>query len=235
MYLIGCSLLALGLLFAVSGCVLTRYQWVEFPLCFVPIPVGILFAFVAAVVFLVSAFSLNKPLLAYLLALLGFLPMVVMLLLVGKGFTVPAIHDIATAPGELVFSHAPALRKTSDNALELSGDKLQQLIAAQQSTYGDLQPLMVSQAETVEVLFAYAVDQAGSMGWTLTRSSPPHSFEAVAETPLLRFRDDVLVVIREQGNQYRIDVRSASRVGKSDLGANYQRIKRFLAGVAQRL
>ena len=42
------------------------------------------------------------------------------------------------------------------------------------------------------------------------------------------FRDDVIVRITPAGNGSRVDVRSVSRVGRSDLGANARRIREFL-------
>lgn len=51
--------------------------------------------------------------------------------------------------------------------------------------------------------------------------------EAVATTALLRFRDDVAVEVRPSGAGSEVHMRSRSRVGKGDLGANAQRIERF--------
>ena len=52
--------------------------------------------------------------------------------------------------------------------------------------------------------------------------------DAVDRTFLLRLADDITVRIRPRADGARIDVRSASRIGRHDLGANAARIRRFL-------
>lgn len=71
--------------------------------------------------------------------------------------------------------------------------------------------------------------------WPRTRivTDEPDYLHAVVTTRLLRFRDDVEVVIDAAAG--RIDYRSASRVGYSDLGVNRRRMETFVAEVARRL
>jgi uncharacterized protein (DUF1499 family) len=52
--------------------------------------------------------------------------------------------------------------------------------------------------------------------------------ESVARTPIMGFRDDVVVRITPVGTGARVDVRSASRYGTSDFGANARRIRALL-------
>ena len=49
--------------------------------------------------------------------------------------------------------------------------------------------------------------------------------EAVARTPILGFRDDVVVRVRATTDGARIDVRSASRYGRHDFGTNAARVR----------
>jgi uncharacterized protein (DUF1499 family) len=73
------------------------------------------------------------------------------------------------------------------------------------------------------------------MGWELVASdSTAGRIEATATTPWFGFKDDVVVRVRPEGSGSRIDVRSVSRVGKSDVGANAKRIRAYLADVARR-
>jgi uncharacterized protein (DUF1499 family) len=51
--------------------------------------------------------------------------------------------------------------------------------------------------------------------------------EATARTPWFGFYDDVVVRVRAQGTGSRVDVRSVSRVGRSDVGMNAKRIREF--------
>jgi uncharacterized protein (DUF1499 family) len=73
-------------------------------------------------------------------------------------------------------------------------------------------------------------------GWQVTgEDAAAGRIEAVATSRLFRFRDDVVIRVQagpqEQGA--RIDVRSRSRIGQSDLGANAERIRAFLARVRE--
>ena len=52
--------------------------------------------------------------------------------------------------------------------------------------------------------------------------------EAVARTPIMGFRDDVVIRVSPIGPGTRIDVRSASRFGDHDFGANASRIRSML-------
>ena len=52
--------------------------------------------------------------------------------------------------------------------------------------------------------------------------------EAVARTPILGFRDDVVVRVRPTADGARIDVRSASRYGRHDLGTNAKRVRNLI-------
>ena len=60
------------------------------------------------------------------------------------------------------------------------------------------------------------------------------TFEAEDETPMFRFVDDVVVRVRPDGATAVIDIRSTSRVGVGDMGANADRIRRFRSLVTAR-
>ena len=55
--------------------------------------------------------------------------------------------------------------------------------------------------------------------------------ELVARTPIMGFRDDLAIRIRVDPDGARIDVRSASRYGRHDLGANASRIRSLLEDI----
>jgi len=79
--------------------------------------------------------------------------------------------------------------------------------------------------------FALAEKHARAQrGWSLRRVEPAQGLlTAVAVTSLLRFRDDVTVRVRSVANGCRVDMRSRSRLGRDDLGANAARIRRFFS------
>ena len=55
--------------------------------------------------------------------------------------------------------------------------------------------------------------------------------EAIARTPILGFRDDVVVRVRATSDGARIDVRSASRYGRHDFGTNAARVRNLIDDV----
>jgi hypothetical protein len=74
-----------------------------------------------------------------------------------------------------------------------------------------------------------AIDTAEELGWFITYRSPAEGrFDAQDRTALFRFIDDVTVRVRPLGTGSEIDLRSKSRDGKGDLGANAARIRRFI-------
>lgn len=52
--------------------------------------------------------------------------------------------------------------------------------------------------------------------------------EATIRTPLFGFRDAVVIRVTEEGEAAYVDMRSASGFGEADLGANANRIKKFM-------
>jgi uncharacterized protein (DUF1499 family) len=74
---------------------------------------------------------------------------------------------------------------------------------------------------------------AAALGWQVVDQIPPGGragigrVDAVARTLIMGFPDDITVRIRPLAAQTRIDIRSASRFGRHDFGANAQRIQRF--------
>ena len=71
---------------------------------------------------------------------------------------------------------------------------------------------------------------ARARGWNIVTSDAGAGIlEATHTSPWWGFKDDVAIRIREaEGNTTRVDMRSISRVGGSDLGANARRITAFL-------
>jgi uncharacterized protein (DUF1499 family) len=67
------------------------------------------------------------------------------------------------------------------------------------------------------------------MGWDIVAADAPAGrIEATATTRWFGFKDDVVVRIEPAGEGSRIDVRSVSRVGGSDVGTNAKRIRAYL-------
>jgi len=100
----------------------------------------------------------------------------------------------------------------------------------QQLGYPGLGPLQL--ALPPAQAFARALAATRAMGLEVaTADEKAGRIEAVATTRWFGFQDDVVVRIAPLGAGSRIDVRSKSRVGRSDLGANAARIQEFLTRV----
>lgn len=103
---------------------------------------------------------------------------------------------------------------------------------AQRGAYARIAPLTLDIPP--EAAFALVQKAAANRGWRTIEAVKPGGriglgrLEAVDRTFLLRIPDDVTIRIRPRADGTRIDVRSASRIGRHDLGANAVRIRRFL-------
>ena len=116
------------------------------------------------------------------------------------------------------------LRKDATNSADYGGPE----IAAQQhAAYSDIQPLILSIPS--QQAFSQALQAAEAMGWAIVATNPADGrIEATDTTFWFGFKDDIVVRIQAQGDGSRVDVRSVSRVGKSDVGTNAQRIRAYL-------
>ncbi len=142
--------------------------------------------------------------------------------------SVPAIHDITTDlddPPPLVA--ILPLRAGAPNTAAYGGD----VVARQQrQAYPDIGPLFIT-LEPTEA-FARALAASEQLGWEIVAAVPPEGrIEAIDRTFWFGFKDDVVVRIRAAAGGSRIDVRSVSRVGRSDVGTNARRVRRFLERV----
>jgi len=91
-------------------------------------------------------------------------------------------------------------------------------------------------AQPVDKVYAAALATAKDMQFEVTGQSPEKGeIQAVATTMVFRFKDDVTISVAKKDNFTLVNVRSRSRVGKGDLGANARRIRDFQARLAARL
>jgi hypothetical protein len=80
-----------------------------------------------------------------------------------------------------------------------------------------------------DVAFQRALRAARDAGWDIVESRPDQGrIEATDTTLWFGFKDDIVVRVTPQDSASRIDVRSVSRVGKSDVGTNAARIRNYL-------
>ena len=140
--------------------------------------------------------------------------------------SVPPIHDVTTDTADPpAFVFLLEARRKSDNGFAYGGDAI---AAQQQKAYPDIKPLILK-APPKDAVQA-AIDAARSLGWEVMASDAPAGrIEATDTTSWFGFKDDVVIRVRPEGAGSRVDVRSVSRVGESDLGANASRVRKFLS------
>ena len=154
------------------------------------------------------------------------LPVLIGILFLGmRGAKVPPIHDITTDPANPpVFITATNLRAAGDNSVHYAGERLAQ---QQRQAYEDIRPL----STPLPPARAYdrALVTARQLGWTIVNKSQEQGvIEALEQSLLFGFIDDIAIRITPVDDGSRIDLRSASRVGVSDLGVNAKRIRNFI-------
>ena len=128
--------------------------------------------------------------------------------------TLPYINDITTDT-----EHPPQF--SPPKTYESYFGELQQI------GYPDLHPLEL--ALPPKEAFARAAEIARDNGWEIAAlDESAGRLEAVVTTRWFGFQDDVAIRIAPAGTGSRVDMRSKSRVGRSDVGTNAQRIREFL-------
>ena len=145
-------------------------------------------------------------------------------------FRLPVLNDIST---DLVD---PPEFSRSAVALAARGGRIPPFVEpgkreAQRVAYPAAQPIIVDlEAEEAHALLLKVV---GALKWRLVEQRPPGEraglghIDAIDRTLIMGFRDDVTIRIRPLAGQSRIDIRSVSRLGRHDFGANARRIAAF--------
>jgi uncharacterized protein (DUF1499 family) len=138
----------------------------------------------------------------------------------------PELNDITTDtnnPPPLVVTLQ--LRRGASNPATYPGANAAVL---QRAAYPDVTPVILPEAPAVA--FKKADDAAMAMGWDVVARAPAEGrIEAVATSAWFGFRDDIVIRIRADGAGSKVDIRSKSRDGESDLGVNARRIREFIA------
>jgi uncharacterized protein (DUF1499 family) len=145
---------------------------------------------------------------------------------------VPPIHDISTDtqdPPEFVA--VVPLRVDAPNPPEYAGPEAAE---RQRAAYPDLEPVLIPMARAE--VFPLALQVARDMGWEIVDADPVEGrIEATDRTLWFGFADDVVIRLRSADGETTLDVRSKSRIGGSDVGANARRIRRYLAQLERAL
>ena len=143
----------------------------------------------------------------------------------------PAIHDITTDPIDPPRFEALARLRTGDgaNTAVYAGLYSAEL---QQKAWPDIEPLQLE--IPVDRAYAITLQLVNKRKWLVIDERSPQPprrigrIEAVARTPIMGFREDVSIRVTPDGEDSRVDIRSASRYFESDLGSNAARVRKLI-------
>ncbi|MEM5515001.1 DUF1499 domain-containing protein [Pseudoalteromonas sp. AS84] len=141
--------------------------------------------------------------------------------MMNKAEGVPAIHDIST---DLVnppkFVAIAPLRANASNPVEYAGEEI---AVQQRKAYPELATLSFAQSKAD--LMTASEQAVKNLGFAVVSANTATGIvEATDTTTWFGFKDDVVIRIKDEGSQCFVDIRSKSRVGRSDLGKNAERI-----------
>ncbi|HDZ8828929.1 TPA: DUF1499 domain-containing protein [Aeromonas dhakensis] len=153
----------------------------------------------------------------------GAVPLLLPLAFVVQALRTPLVNDVSTDPNnppQLLW--AAELRTAQDLPINPAPLK---------AFEGKPGPLFTSASPAEVITEAHALME--QLGWQVRPS--PQGLEAVVTTGWFGFQDDVALRVFAGPSETRIDMRSASRQGRSDLGTNRARIEEFLIRLNERL
>jgi uncharacterized protein (DUF1499 family) len=148
-----------------------------------------------------------------------------------QAYRLPPITDVVTDPDDPPRFETIAQLRRNANPVAYPG----RAVAEQQrAAYPDIEPLVVT--STPQQAYETALAVINKRKWRVLVERPPQGrregrIEAVARTPIMGFREDVVLRVRADGEGARVDMRSASRYGPHDLGSNAARITKLLEEV----
>ena len=148
-----------------------------------------------------------------------------------RATTLPMISDVTTDTDNPPRYDALA-RLRPRGRIEYPGGNT---AALQHAGYPDIVPLQLNVPPKTAYDLALAI--ITKRKWRIIDPKPPTparrdgTIEAVAQTLIMGFRDDVIVRISPLAQGSRVDVRSASRVGQHDFGANASRVRALLEDI----
>lgn len=223
--------LAIAALAGLAGGPLLAYAGLLPPLAGLALFAASGLAGLAAMIAAAAAAILRRAYFPAMIGMLGCLPFVAVAAAGASAARYPAINDITTNLADPpVFRAAAALPANADRDMAFPESFADPIRAH----YPALAPLALATPpdQTYGRVRSLAVSNA--FNWKIVAEEPGEGrLEAVAETRLFRWKDDIVIRIRPDGQGGSIvDMRSKSREGKGDLGANARRIRKFFEALA---
>jgi Protein of unknown function (DUF1499) len=152
-------------------------------------------------------------------------------------FALPPINQVSTD----LASPPPFMLSTKARAARAGAEPPpldDETRAAQRAAYPDLETVKVEMDSSEAYRLSLSV--ASDLGWRILDAEPPNLagdgsalIEATDRSLFFGLVSDIAIRIRPGATRTAIDVRSVSRIGKHDFGANAARIRRFIAAVKE--
>jgi uncharacterized protein DUF1499 len=175
----------------------------------------------------IGLFVVRRPgaaLMGILIGVLAFIPVYSLKKMKGMAAMVPMIHDITTDTQDPPqFIALAGKRAKASNPDDYDGEQTAQQLKA----YPDLKTFVSD--KPMDDVFTASVAALEAMGIDIVDADRQGGqIEGTATTKWFRFKDDVIIRLRQNEQGVAVDMRSKSRVGTSDLGTNAKRIRRFM-------
>lgn len=160
--------------------------------------------------------------------IVGLMGLAVPAYFLSQAFLLPELNDVQTSPEDpLQFTVLLEQRPRDANPLGPQSAEQAQL---QAEAYEDIGPIAVDRS--AGAVFTVVSEAVKQLGWTVVVDEAPGEsgigrIEATDTSLIMGFTDDVVVRVKGDDTSAVVDIRSASRYGRSDLGANAERIRAF--------
>lgn len=213
-----------------AGMVLASREIISPRLGLLGFVMGAALGLVALVLMVVVLFT-TKTYPVAMFAVIGFLPLMTVVGVVLQGMRYPMINDISTDLADVpAFVHAQTLPANADRDMGYPKGFAEQV----RESYPDVKPRIFD--APADRIFSRVVRQINAPGGHMEvtyEDAATGIVEGVAISRMFHWRDDFIVRVREADGKTVVDMRSKSRDGKGDLGANAKRIKTFLASIPE--
>lgn len=225
---------AFACLVALIGVAISRAGWVEPPAALAVVSSAIVLGLLALLLAGAACITMWRTGRRGVRPTLGGVALAALLLawpawLSAQALRLPVLNDVTTDGRD------PPQFSQSRAALAARGGRAPPAVPpspAGRAAYPDLQPILLD-AEADDA-FQTALKAAAARGWTIIDRAPPNPgrgglghIDAVDRTAIMGFPEDVTIRIRPLAGQTRLDLRSASRIGRNDFGSNARRIELF--------
>jgi uncharacterized protein (DUF1499 family) len=163
---------------------------------------------------------------------LGLIGLALPVYFLSKAVLLPPLTDVQTTPADpLQFTVLASERPRDANPLT---DPDAEKAKMQAEAYGDIGPMFLERS--APEVFVLVNEAVGRLGWTVVVNETPGEsgvgrIEATDQSMIMGFTDDVIVRVKGDDAHTLIDVRSVSRYGMHDFGANADRIRALDAEV----